>query len=150
MHLQCQNAVKKYIIMYKGKKRRHSRYWWRRIRSRKYRRLLIVQTVLLVIATAVMYLLSSQSNGRNGIYLLAWCLIVGTILISSIIIFRRKDSQEELPQTQYVSVILSKSQEFDTDCGQTKETSAFPVEEIPSKSDKNYDRSVNSDSLLEK
>lgn len=133
-HLLSQNVIKSCITMYKGKKRRHSRHWWRRILSRKYRRLLFITSTLILIVTAALFLLASMSSGRNELCFLLWCLIVGIILVPSIMIFRRKESEEVWPQTQHASVILSKSQEIETDLQQNPEASEHRIKEIPSKS----------------
>ena len=76
------------------KKRRDSRHWWRRIQSRKYRRELIVRSILVVIVTAAMYLLTSLNSGRNVLYLLAWCLIVGIILVPFMLKLRASKAQK--------------------------------------------------------
>ncbi|MBW7992841.1 MAG: hypothetical protein FVQ84_22865 [Planctomycetes bacterium] len=119
--------------MYKGKKRRDSRHWWRRIRSRKYKRVLIKKSVLVVMVTAGMYLLASLNSGRNGLCLLAWCLIVCIILIPFKKILRGKESKEP-PQRQQVSRRVSKPQEVKATSHLTTKASTYHIDEIPSKS----------------
>ncbi len=86
------------------KKRRDSRHWWRRIQSRKYRRELIVRSILVVIVTATMYLLASLNSGRNDLYLLAWCLIVGIILIPFMLNLRVSKAQK--PKSTKADAVL--------------------------------------------
>lgn len=119
--------------MYKGKKRRDSRHWWRRIQSRKYKRVLIKKSVQVVMVTAGMYLLACLSSGRNSLCLLAWCLIVCTILVP----FKKKlrgTESKKSPQEQQTSRRVSKPQEIKATSQLTIKTSIYHIDEIPSKS----------------
>jgi len=82
------------------KRRRDSRHWWRRIQSRKYKRVRVItyKSVLVVMVSVLMYLLAGLSSGRNYLWVLAWSLIVGTILISSKKYLRGFKSQERKPR----------------------------------------------------
>jgi hypothetical protein len=119
--------------VYKGKKRRDSRHWWRRIQSRKYRRVLIKKSVVVVIVTAGMYLLARLSSGRNGLCLLAWCIIMCTILIPFKKILRCTESKEP-PQGQQTSGRMPKPQEIKATSQLTTQASTYRIDEIPSKS----------------
>ncbi|MHC4160405.1 MAG: hypothetical protein ACYSSO_15170 [Planctomycetota bacterium] len=121
-----------YSYKYKGRKRRDSRHWWRRIQSHKYRRVLITKSVQVVIVTAGMYLLASLSSGLNGLCLLAWCLIVCTILVPLKKILRGKKSKEP-PQVQQALRKLSTSQEIKPTPPPTTKASTYHIDEIPSK-----------------
>jgi len=81
------------------KKRRDSRHWWRRIQSRKYKRVRVLtkKGVQVVMISVLIYLLAGLSSGRNYLWLLAWSLIVGTILISSKKYLRASNAQERKP-----------------------------------------------------
>ena len=92
------------------KKRRDSRHWWRRIQSRKYRRELIVRSILVVLDTAAMCLLKSLNSGRNVLYLLAWCLIVGIILVPFMLKLRASKAQKPKPRKED-SVLSNKENE---------------------------------------
>ena len=118
--------------MYIGKKRRGSRYWWRRIQSRKYRRVLIVKSILVVVVTAVMFLLASRSSVGNGLCLLAWCLVVGIILIP----FKknlRGTQSKEWSKAQQTPARPSKSKEFGAYSQRPAEASISHIKEVKSK-----------------
>ncbi|MCP4258688.1 MAG: hypothetical protein GY774_14485 [Planctomycetes bacterium] len=120
------------MYKYEGKQRRDSRHWWRRIQSRKYRRVLIVKSVLIVMVTAVMFLLASLSSVGNGLCLLAWCLVVGIILIPFQKNLRGTQSKES-PQAQQTSRRVSKPQEVGTTSQRTIKASTYRIDEILSK-----------------
>jgi len=63
------------------KKRRNSRHWWRRIQSRKFRRELIIRSILVLITTVTTSLLAFLNRGLYVLCFLAWCCIVGIIII---------------------------------------------------------------------
>ena len=118
--------------MYVGKKRRDSRHWWRRIQSRKYRRVLIIKSILLVMVTAIMYMIASKSSFGNGLCLLAWCLVVGIILIPFKKILRGKQSKES-SQAQQILARSSKHKEFGAYSKQSAEASISRIKEVKSK-----------------
>ena len=85
------------------KKRRDSRHWWRRIQSRKYRRELIVRSIFVVVVTTTMCLLALLNRGRYVLCLLAWCFIVGIILIPFMMKLRVPKTQKpKSPKTDSV------------------------------------------------
>jgi hypothetical protein len=86
-----------------------------------------------VIITAGMYLLARLSDGPNGLYLLAWSLLVCTILVPFKKILSGKESKEP-PQMQQVSRRVSKPQEIKATSQLTTKASTFHIDEIPSKS----------------
>jgi hypothetical protein len=93
-NIKTQQKELRGMYTYYKKRRIDSRNWWRRIQSRKYRQELVVRSILVMIVTAIMYLLTSLNSGRNVLYLLTWCLIVGIILIPFMLNLRVSTAQK--------------------------------------------------------
>ncbi|MCP4257840.1 MAG: hypothetical protein GY774_09980 [Planctomycetes bacterium] len=115
------------------KQRRDSRHWWRRIQSRKDRRI-IIKSVQVVMVTIGIYLLVYLTIiGRNHLCLLAWCLIVGTILIPFMKNLRDTEFKEP-PQAQQTSKRVTQPQEDRAASQRITKASTYRIKEIPSNS----------------
>jgi hypothetical protein len=121
-------------MYYKAKKRRDSRHWWRRIRSRKYRPLLFKKTIQVTVVTIALGLLAYLTYGQSVLlyllYLLAWCLMIGIVIVQI---------KQELNDTQFLKVPrkhrkpkkLPKQRKIKVFSRRTAKTSKYRIDEMP-------------------